>query len=214
MSRIITLITAIGAALLVVPAAWGQTQPDARDVGMNKLYGLGEYSPEARAEKLRSEGLNKLYGLGEWATTTPEARAEKLRGEGLNKLYGLGEWATTTPASIEVRERGMSVGRENPTISMLDTREQAFGAKLNAQLSTGTSPDAFQRAVAANERSKPVIVVDDRFRIDPTSQPVSTSGSGDEIQWPQVGVGFGVGITLVFGLLLALRATRQRQLAH
>lgn len=191
MSRIITLITVIGAALLVaVPAAWGQTQPDPRDVGMNKLYGLGEYSPEARAEKLRSEGLNKLYGLG--------------------------EWATTTPASIEVRERGMSVGREDPTISMLDTREQAFGAKLNAQLSTGTPPDAFERTVAANERSKPVIVVDDRFRIDPTSQPVpvSATGSGDEIQWPQVGIGFGVGITLVFGLLLALRATRQRQLAH
>ena len=190
MSRIITLITAIGAALLVVPAAWGQTQPDARDVGMNKLYGLGEYSPEARALKLR--------------------------GEGLNKLYGLGEWATTTPTSIEVRERGMSVGRENPTTSMLDAREQAFAAKRNVQLSTGTQPDAFERTVAANERSKPVIVVDDRFRIDPTSQPtsVSATGSGDEIQWPQVGIGFGVGITLVFGLLLALRATRQRQLAH
>lgn len=191
MSRIITLITAIGAALLVVvPAAWGQTQPDARDVGMNKLYGLGEYSPEARALRLRSEGLNELYGLGN-AYGASAVRIEQARAN---------------PVRVET----------GSTTAMLDAREQAFAAKRDVQLSTGTPPDAFDRAVAANERSKPVIVVDDRFRIDPTFQPapVSVTGSGTEIEWPQVGIGFGVGIAIVLGLLLGLRATRQRQLAH
>jgi hypothetical protein len=192
MSRIITLITAIGAALLVVPAAWGQTQPDARDVGMNKLYGLGEYSPEARALKLRSEGLNKLYGLG--------------------------EWATTTPTSIEVRERGMSVGRENPTTSMLDAREQAFIEKRNVQLSNGTTPDVFERAVAARGTGSDdhFVANDNRFRTDRVDRPVevTVTGSGDEVAWPQIGIGFGIGMALILGLLLAVRATRQRPLAH
>ena len=193
MSRIITLITALGAAVLVaVPAAWGAPEPDAWSDGMNRLYGLGEYSPEARAETLRSEGLNKLYGLGEWATTTPK--------------------------SIEVRERAMSIGREDPTTAMLDAREQAFVEKRNVQLSNGTMPDVFERAVAAKGTGSGdhFVANDNRFRTDRVDRPVevTVTGSGDEVAWPQVGIGFGIGIALILGLLLAVRATRQRPLAH
>ena len=190
MSRIITLITVIGAALAVAaPAAFGQAQPDPWSDGMNKRYGLGVYSPEVRAEKLHSEGLNKRYGLGEFATTS----------------------------SIEVRERGMGVRPVDQTIAMLDAREQAFATKRNVQLSAGTPPDAFERALGSHQRSTRDIVVDDRFTLDPSTLPTPvavTGGSGDEIQWPQVGVGFGVGMALILGLLLAIRATRHRPLAH
>jgi hypothetical protein len=191
MSRIITLITVIGAALVVaVPAAWGQTQPDAWSEGMNRKYGLGEYSPEARALRLRSEGLNELYGLGN-AYGASAVRIEQARAN---------------PVRV----------KSGSTTAMLDARERAFGAKLDARLSTGTPPDAVERAVGARDREIRDIVVDDRFRIDPTSQPVpvSVTVSDDGIQWPSIGIGFGVGIALALGLLLGLRATRQRQLAH
>jgi hypothetical protein len=207
MSRIITLITVVGAALVVaVPAGWGQTQPDARSVGLNKMYGLGEFSPEVRAERLRSEGLNRMHGLGEYAP----ARAERLRSEGLNKMYGLGAYAGSSvgdPVRVEIS-----------TTAMLDAREKAFAAKRDVQLSSGTPPDAFERAVATrgSNVNDHFLASDDRFRIDPTAKPVpvSVTGSGDEIQWPEVGIGLAIGIALTLGLLLGLRATRHRTFAH
>lgn len=43
---------------------------------------------------------------------------------------------------------------------------------------------------------------------------VATVRSGSEIEWPQIGVGFGAGLLLALGLVLGLRYTRVRQLAH
>jgi hypothetical protein len=45
--------------------------------------------------------------------------------------------------------------------------------------------------------------------IEPTA-----SGSGRELEWPQLGIGFGLGILLVAGLWAAMRMTRFRPLAH
>jgi hypothetical protein len=38
--------------------------------------------------------------------------------------------------------------------------------------------------------------------------------SGREIEWPQIGIGFGIGLLLAAGLYLAMRFTRIRPLAH
>jgi hypothetical protein len=48
------------------------------------------------------------------------------------------------------------------------------------------------------------------------SQPVSVdaTGSGNELEWPQLGIGFGLGLLLAGGLLLAMRMTKIRPLAH
>ena len=43
--------------------------------------------------------------------------------------------------------------------------------------------------------------------------PVS-SQSGNEVEWPQIGVGFAVGILLMLGFGLDLRYARIRPLAH
>jgi len=75
--------------------------------------------------------------------------------------------------------------------AMLDRRERAFS--VNAP-------------VAIFEP-----VVDDRFRIDPTNgaQPVSVT-SDNEVPWPQLGLGFAIGLLLMLGLYATLRATRTR----
>jgi hypothetical protein len=41
-----------------------------------------------------------------------------------------------------------------------------------------------------------------------------TVRSGREVEWPQIGIGFGIGIALMFGLYLVVRTPRDRQLAH
>ena len=202
MSRTITLIAAVGAALAVAAPAAGKSQP-AEPQWMQAL-------------EARSQELNRAYGLGEYS---PAIRALKLRSEALNRQHGLGRYSGTVTSSIDARERSMSVGREDQSTGMLDARERAFGAKRNVQLSTGTPPDVFERAVAARGTgtTEQFRAIDDRFRIDPTNQPttVSATRSGNEIEWPQIGIGLGIGIALALGLVLGLRATRQHPpLAH
>jgi hypothetical protein len=46
-----------------------------------------------------------------------------------------------------------------------------------------------------------------------TNQPLPT-GSGRDVEWPQIGIGFGIGIVLAIVLGLRLKATRPRTLAH
>ena len=43
---------------------------------------------------------------------------------------------------------------------------------------------------------------------------IAASDSGREIEWSQIGMGFGLGILLAIGLFLAMRSTRVRHLAH
>ena len=43
--------------------------------------------------------------------------------------------------------------------------------------------------------------------------PVATR-SGSEIEWPQICIGFALGIALGLGVPLVVRGTRERQLAH
>ena len=80
--------------------------------------------------------------------------------------------------------------------------------------------EARERSFETKQVPQPVLdarspVVDDRFRIDPTSDqnPVTVS-SGREVELPQIGIGLGIGLALAFGLFLLMRYTRGRQLAH
>jgi hypothetical protein len=258
MSRTITLIAAVGAAFAVAaPTAWGQqVEPqwkqalDARSEGLNRMYGLGEYSPEMRALRLRSEALNEKYGLGAYPASTvriTDARENPVSTE-LISMLDARERALVEKSTVRLPngvtpdafERTVSAGstdrpdaypastvritdaRENPVstelISMLDAREQALVEKRSVQLSNAISPDVFERAVGTRGTgsAEHFNANDNRFRVTPVDRPidVAVTGSGDEIEWPQIGIGFGVGMALALGLLLGLKATRQPPLAH
>ena len=77
--------------------------------------------------------------------------------------------------------------------------------------------DAAERAYRISSAPGQDVVLlsgDDHTAFQPvdTSTPVASSDSN--LDWPQVGIGFGVGIALILGLILVLRTTRQRPLAH
>jgi hypothetical protein len=209
MSRTITLIAAIGAALtLSVPAAWGMGQPVQQD-------------PATAAILLRSEELGRAYQddptLFGADSATLGRRSSTIRPYGYSALAVM--------KAIETREQQQT--------SALDAREQASAAKRNAQLTSGTPPDAFERAANASgtppdafERAANAsgtgssvdhfTANDNRFRVTPVNDPVTVAatGSGTDVEWPQIGIGLGIGIALMLGLALALRATRHRPLAH
>jgi hypothetical protein len=56
----------------------------------------------------------------------------------------------------------------------------------------------------------------DQVGLDPNSQsaPTVSASSGSSIEWPQLGIGFGLGILLAGGAWFAMRITKGRALAH
>lgn len=117
---------------------------------------------------------------------------------------------------LDAREQSLGARVGNGKAGALEARERSFAAKQDAQLVSARYPDWFERAAAAAIRDNRVPVVDDRFRIDPKSVPVpvSVTSSGRELEWPQIGIGFGLGILLPLGLFFGLRLVHTRLLAH
>ena len=113
-------------------------------------------------------------------------------------------------AMLDARERSLEAGIGNGKVSALDARERSFETTQVQQ----PASDWFERAAEAAIRDHRVPVVDDRFRIDPTSGGPVTVSSGREVELPQIGIGLGIALVLAFGLYLLMRYTRGRQLAH
>jgi hypothetical protein len=110
---------------------------------------------------------------------------------------------------LQAREQALGVGASQGAVSAIEARERSLAVKQVAN----PAPDWFERLAAAHSITREP-VVDDRFRIDPTSNPAPVSAKqGRDIEWPQIGIGLGLGTAFVL-VLLALKATRQRPLAH
>jgi hypothetical protein len=101
---------------------------------------------------------------------------------------------------------------------MLDTREPALLRRSQPSSQVSPYPDVVDRAIAARQTSIYTPVVDDRFRLDPTtvvvSSPAVTPSTGTSIEWPQVGAGIGFGLLLALGLFVGVRLVHHRELAH
>jgi hypothetical protein len=196
MTRTISLITAtVGAALLfAVPAYADNWGADKSQPTTSSSPDWFERTAAVAIQKQKVEMLNaRERGLG----ITGSAVASDPRSEGMNRLYGLGEYANP----IDLRERAM-VERPGTT-----TKEPQAGFDARS--------DGLNRLYGLGEYSAPV-VADDRFRIDHSNVPVTVSAtsSGREIDIPQVGIGFGIGLVLLLGIFLALRAAHVRPFAH
>jgi hypothetical protein len=107
------------------------------------------------------------------------------------------------------------LAHESSIIVSPDAVDRALASRLDQAPRPIVSPDAVDRAVRARADYGGNRRFDDRFNTGSNEPaPVSATTSGDGIEWPQIGVAFGLGIMLSLGLGLALRMTRGRRLVH
>ncbi len=112
----------------------------------------------------------------------------------------------------DVIERAAAAQQLSTPIVSPDAVDRMKALQFSTQAKPIHSPDAFERAAAATADYGNRIVFDDRFN-EPTNVPVASSPtSGRDFEWPQIGLGFGLGIVLALGLVLAMRHTRFRLL--
>lgn len=201
MTRTISLITAtVGAALLfAVPALgdnWGADQQDTAIVNAMAEDGFDQAVLTAKQNQQTAMLNARERGLGV-NVDKQTASTFDARSDGLNRLYGLGEYSN----AVDSRERALVEKSQTKT----EQPVTGFDARS----------DGLNRLYGLGEYAPPV-VADDRFQIDQSNVPASTSvsSSGREIEWPQVGIGFGVGLMLLLGVALTLRATHSRPFAH
>lgn len=124
---------------------------------------------------------------------------------------------STPRVSPDVLERVVAAQQRNhPVVLRSDSVESAIVARGTSG-ATIVYPDVVDRAVTAQQRNLPIV---HRYSdsaegaIVAANLPTQPTSSGTEIEWPQIGIGFGVGIFLMLTLWLGFRATRTRQLAH
>jgi hypothetical protein len=111
--------------------------------------------------------------------------------------------------AVNAREQS-SLGQ---VASYRDAFERAALAGVRGPAAVSSYPDAFERAALGGSTVSVVSDSHDRMASPPTPavQPIST---GRDVEWPQIGIGFAIGVLLALGLGMALRLTRTRQLAH
>jgi hypothetical protein len=129
--------------------------------------------------------------------------------------------ANTSPGlrAQDLASQYASLGVDESPIASPDAVDRALAAKLAqqaAQASDGQRLSFDNYRVQTGETSAGRSLVFDNHRIDPVGSPtqVTVSDSGRDLEWPQIGVAFGIGIALMLGLYLTLRLARVRPLAH
>lgn len=212
---------------------------DARSQALNAQHGLGSASQGTvdnyvRAMEARSQALNEKHGLGIFAPgargTSAYERALQLRGEAMNRTYGLGSERVVTSERVTSTDgtpsyqtalalRSQELNRQHELGTFAKPYMDAGERALRVQgTETRIVPDAFERAVA-NQGLDGFVAGDDFVRIDPSDLPTvvveaTPSSTGTEVEWPQIGIGFLIGLLLTIGIALTIRFNRETPLAH
>jgi hypothetical protein len=185
-----TLITVVlGAGALLVGAQSALAVPP--DLSGNPNTSQGE--PQwLKALQARSEGLNRIYRLGDYAVPG-QYEKQIVVPQGPTTLYGLGD----------------------QSIPVVHDHGDATQAKLASQSSAkeGESLASYYQLVAQPivPESNPVVVHDhgdaEQAKLDASSSRPELDSSWS-FDWPQVGIGIGIGMLVLFGLFLTVRHTR------
>ncbi len=114
-------------------------------------------------------------------------------------------WANQPNPRGMLASDSVASAQEQAQAQSFDARGAMASDSVDAALASERSRRAAAQFYANSTRG--TVLVD-------RTDPVSAKNSGRDVEWPQVGVGFGLGLLLAIGLFVAMRSTRIRTLAH
>ena len=145
-------------------------------------------------------------------------------------IIGIAVTALAVGVPTALGEGRLAGSPEQDGVSFFYANERATLAEqsVSSAVSRPDSHDIVQPAtngyIDAADRAQRIDIVVPTAYLDafersapPKGSPsISTeaAGSGNDRDWSQLGIGFGLGLLLAVGLLLAMRMTRVRPLAH
>lgn len=126
--------------------------------------------------------------------------------------------STTSVALADAFERAAAASERRlvrPTDAHQRTGTTVDGATSGSPRSSFPA-DAFERMLLnrASSVATPTLSDHNGRMEQPVAAPEPITAGGRDIEWPQVGIGFGLGVLLVLGLALGMRVARMRPLAH
>lgn len=214
MTRKISYITGVaGVALVLAAPAFGKSQP---------------VVPQwQQALEARSQQLNRDFGLGDFAKNNTFQVSSVSTYRDAGERGGAVSQPPTVSTYLDAGERvGAKSAGELQYLAALEARSRELNRihRLGEFAPNQIDPQYLQALQARSEglnriygigRYGPVAADTDRSFVDnpSTPTPVSATSSGLEIEWPQVGLAFGLGIALVIGIGLTARM-RRPPLAH
>ena len=179
---------AVTALAFCVPTAFGQGQL------------MGPSQPDAVAYFYANE--RATLGFGPVIHDHGDATQAKLQLQSVDAIrYFYANERATVPFGPVIHDHGdatqAKLQLQSPPMEVIRDHGDATQAKIVQQGSSSVGSR-------------------DQIRLDPNSKSAPTvyASSRSEIEWPQLGIGFGLGILLVGGVWLAMRITKGRALAH
>ena len=119
----------------------------------------------------------------------------------ISVIIGVAVAALTVGVPTAFGEGRLAGSPEPDAVAFFKANEMAT---IGQSVPTGLTTASMNGYREAGERAVPISEA-------PVVRPID---SGNQLEWPQIGVAFGVGILLAVGLVLTFRHMRIRPLAH
>jgi hypothetical protein len=186
--RFSTIITIVGAALVVaIPTAWGGERQGPGSLAVSpEVYDLTVSSDEPFAQRLGPGSLAVSPGVFEQTVSANE----KSPIESNVGTYG------------DANQRGI-VGDRAAWAAYRASFDKYVTEKQGPSGVVGSYEDAATRTGPVPNEPSPT-----------NPSPITPTASGPDIQWPELGIGFGVGMLVLLGLILTVRVGRSHPVAH
>ena len=197
--RISLIITVVGAALVVaIPTAWSAERQGPGNLAVSpEVFELTSSGDGTYAGRIGPGSLAVSPVVFEQTVLGREDEPSNVLASSIGPTV-IHDHGDATQAKLLV---------QSPPMSVIHDHGDATQAKLVGTDRAAWAPfrASFDKYVTQKQGLSEVVG---------NPSPITPTTSGRDIQWPELGIGFGVGMLVLLGLILTVRLGRSHPVAH